>query len=239
MSGHSKWANIKRKKEANDKIKGNLFGKISRLITLAVIEGGGLTDPNLNTKLRLAIEKAHSINMPKENIKRAIERASGQNKTQLREVIYEGFGPYGVSLLILTATDNPNRTLSELRVNLEKGGGKLAQPGAVSYQFKKCGLIVFNKKNIEQGKIFDLSEKIQGFDIDEDSERYYLNFPYEFIGQVKERIGDDFNYETIEVDFKPYIKVKIDDEKRVDEIFKLINFLESLDDVQKIFTNIE
>lgn len=237
MSGHSKWANIKRKKEANDKIKGNLFGKMSRVITLAVIEGGGITDPDLNPKLRLAIEKAQSINMPKENIKRAIERGVGPQKDQLKEVIYEGFGPYGVSLLILAATDNPNRTLSELRVNLEKNGGKLVQPGAVSYQFKKCGLIVFSKKKVDQDKIFEISDKLQAFDLEEDEEKYYIYFPYEFLGHVKEKIGD-LPYDNLEIDFKPQIKIEINDEKKLEEILKLINFLESFDDIQKVFTNI-
>lgn len=237
MSGHSKWANIKRKKEANDKIKGNIFGKMSRLITLAVIEGGGIVDPNLNTKLRLAIEKAQSVNMPKENIKRAIERGLGSQKNELKEVIYEGFGPYGVSLLILATTDNPNRTLSELRSHLEKNGGKLAQPGAVSYQFKKCGLIVFNKKNINQDKIFQISEVLQALDLDEDEEKYYLYFPYELIGHVKEKIPD-LIYESLEIDFKPQVKITIDDDQKINEILKLINFLESFDDIQKVFTNI-
>ncbi|MCS6956681.1 MAG: YebC/PmpR family DNA-binding transcriptional regulator [Patescibacteria group bacterium] len=237
MSGHSKWANIKRKKEANDKVKGNIFGKLSRIITLAVIEGGGITDPSLNTKLRLAIEKAQSFNMPKENIKRAIERGLGPQKDQLKEVIYEGFGPYGVSLLILATTDNPNRTFSELRANLERNGGKLAQSGAVSYQFKKCGFIVFNKKDFNQEEIFQISDKIEAFDIDEDEEKYYLYFPYEFIGHIKERLGE-IKYEKLEIDFKPQIKVSIDDENKINEIFKLIDFLESSDDIQKVFTNI-
>src|SRR3989304_8339146 len=102
MSGHSKWANIKRKKEANDKVKGNVFGKMSKIITLAVLEGGGMTDPDHNVKLRLAIEKAKSANMPKENIQRAIEKGTGPEKSQLKEIIYEGFAPGGVSLIILT-----------------------------------------------------------------------------------------------------------------------------------------
>ena len=115
MSGHSKWANIKRKKQANDLVKGNVFAKMSHLITLAVLEGWGIVEPENNVKLRLAVEKAKSVNMPKENIKRAIEKGSGPNKTLLKEVIYEGFGPYGVFLLILATTDNSNRTSSEIR----------------------------------------------------------------------------------------------------------------------------
>lgn len=237
MSGHSKWANIKRKKEANDKIKGNVFAKLSRVITLAVIEGGGIGDPQLNNKLRLAIEKAQASNMPKENIKRAIERGLGPQKDQLKEVIYEGFAPYGVSLLILATTDNPNRTLTELRTNLEKHGGKLAQSGAVSYQFKKCALAVFNKNKIDQNQIFEISDKLQAFDLDEDEEKYYLYFPYELMGHIKEKIGD-IAYETVEVDFKPQMKMELNDENKINEILKLIEFLESFDDIQKVFTNL-
>ncbi|GAB4219789.1 MAG: YebC/PmpR family DNA-binding transcriptional regulator [Candidatus Microgenomates bacterium] len=237
MSGHSKWANIKRKKEANDKVKGNVFAKLSRVITLAVIEGGGIGDPNLNTKLRLAIEKAQSANMPKDNIKRAIERGMGPQKDQLKEVVYEGFGPYGVSLMILATTDNPNRTLTELRTNLEKHGGKLANQGAVSYQFKKCALIIFNKQVVNQDQIFEVSDKLGAFDLDEDEAKYYLYFPYELMGHVKEKIGD-ISYEALEVEFKPQVKMEINDENKVNEIFQLVEFLESFDDIQKVFTNL-
>jgi len=237
MSGHSKWANIKRKKEANDKVKGNVFGKLSRQITLAVIEGGGVADPQFNAKLRLAVEKAQAANMPKENIKRAIERGVGPGKDQLKEVIYEGFGPYGVSLVILATTDNPNRTLSELRSNLEKLGGKLANQGAVSYQFKKCGLIIFGKNDLNQEQIFEISDKLEAFDLDEDEEKYYLYFPYELMGHIKERIGER-KYLSIEVDYKPQVLFEIDDEKKVNEIYQLIETLEKSDDIQKVFTNI-
>src|SRR4051812_30449460 len=120
MSGHSKWANIKRKKEANDKVKGAVFGKLSRLITIAVTEGGGLPDPENNVKLRFAVEKARSENMPKENIQKAIEKGSGPNIQELKEVVYEGFGPGGVALLIVTTTDNSNRTHAEIRNVLER-----------------------------------------------------------------------------------------------------------------------
>ena len=119
MSGHSKWANIKRKKGANDKIKANVFAKMSHLITISVLEGGGIVEPENNVKLRLAIDKAKSVNMPKENIMRAIERGFGPNKMMLKEVVYEGFGPYGIFLLILSTTDSSNRTTAEIRNFLE------------------------------------------------------------------------------------------------------------------------
>jgi YebC/PmpR family DNA-binding regulatory protein len=135
MSGHNKWSKIKRGKEAKDKVRGNTFSKLSRLITLAVLEGGGITDPNNNIKLRLAIDKAKHFNMPKENIARAVARASGPDKSQIREVIYEGFASAGVGLIIYATTDNPNRTLSEIRNILERHQGKLGTPGSVSYLF--------------------------------------------------------------------------------------------------------
>jgi len=111
MSGHSKWANIKRQKQANDLVRGNVFSKLSRTITLAVIEGGNITDPEHNVKLRLAIDKARQLNMPKENIARAIDKAVGPDKTTLREIVYETFGPGGTAYMILVTTDNINRTL--------------------------------------------------------------------------------------------------------------------------------
>src|SRR3989338_10269057 len=111
MSGHSKWANTKRQKMANDKVKGNTFSKLSRLITLSVIEGAGIKEPENNVRLRLAMEKAHAANMPKENINRAIERGAGPDRSLIREVIYEGFGPGGGALMIQSSSDNPNRKI--------------------------------------------------------------------------------------------------------------------------------
>ena len=190
MSGHSKWSNIKRKKEANDKIKGNIFSKVTRLITLAVIEGGGITDPDNNVHLRLAVEKAHAANMPKENIKRAIEKGVGPDRSQIKEIAYEGFGPYGVSLIILAATDNQNRTLSEVRNILEKYQGKLASAGSVSYQFKKCGLITFDKGTVSQDKILAIGDQLKAFDIEETDDRFYLYFPYSELGHIKNLVKD-------------------------------------------------
>ncbi|MCS7093249.1 MAG: YebC/PmpR family DNA-binding transcriptional regulator [Patescibacteria group bacterium] len=237
MSGHSKWANIKRKKEANDKLKGNLFSKLSRMITVAVIEGGGITDPSLNSKLRLAMEKAQSLNMPKENMKRAIERGVGQRKDQLQEIIYEGFAPHGVSLLILATTDNPNRTFAEVKTTLEKAGGKIAQTGSVSYQFEKCGLIVFDKNKVTEEKILEISEKLRASDVEEDEEGFSLYFPYELIGKISHLIPG-VAYKRLEIDFKPKIKTMIVDEK-IEEIARVVDLLESLDDVQKVFTNLQ
>lgn len=236
MSGHSKWSNIKRKKEANDKIKGNVFGKLSRLITIAVIEGGGMTDPDNNVKLRIAIEKAKSFNMPKENIKRAIEKGSGPDKSQLKEVIYEGFGPGGVAMMIHATTDNPNRTLGEIRSIMDRHFGKLGASHSVSYLFKKCAWMIFRKEAIKEEEVFEIGDKLEAFDIDSDETSFYVYFPFENLGHIKDRLGDAV-YESAEVDFKPQTLIEIDSEKLV-KLENLINLLEALDDVHKVFVNI-
>src|SRR5438132_496161 len=131
MSGHSKWSKIKRQKEVTDKVKGAAFAKLSRIITLAVIEGGGIPDPVNNVRLRLSIEKAKALNMPKENITRAIEKGAGPHKLELKEVVYEAFAPHGISVIIVATTDNSNRTFAEIRTILERNGGKMGTQGSV------------------------------------------------------------------------------------------------------------
>lgn len=227
MSGHSKWANIKRQKEVKDMARGNIFSKLSRAITLAVIEGGGITDPAGNVKLRLAIEKAKQFNMPKDNIQKAIDRGAGPSKNQLKEVIYEGFGPHGIVIIIQSTTDNPNRTLSEIRNVLEKHGGKLGNQGAVSYLFQKCSSIVIEKTKASQNQVFELAEKIDGFDIEENERSFTVYFPYENLGKAGEA----------EVDYKPTTLIKIENENKTKTILSLVEALEQLDDVQRVFTN--
>ena len=236
MSGHSKWANIKRKKEAEDKKRGQLFSKLSRMITLAVLAGGGMTDPEKNVKLRLAVEKAKEANMPKENILRAIERAKKPEGNTLKEVIYEAFGPEGVGLIIEGSSDNPNRTLTEVKNVLARFGGKLATPGAVSHLFKRCGLIILRKDKVDEEKIFEWGERLSAFDIDQDNEVFYLYFPFENLGKVRE-VFDSIKPDAVEIDYKPNSLMKIDDKEKVKIILDLTEALESLDDIQKVYLN--
>lgn len=237
MAGHSKWAQIKRKKEAKDKEKGKIFSKLSRLIVLAVKEGGGIDDPEKNVKLRLAIEKAKEYNMPKENILRAIERAKGSEGQGLQEIIYEGFAPFGVSLIILTATDNSKRTLSEIRRVLEEHGGKLGSMGSTQFLFQRCGLVIFSRQNSEE-KIWQFAEKISALDIEEDKESFLVYIPFENIGRTKEFLGD-LKPQSIEIDYRPLSTVKVEDKEKATQILKLIEALESLDDVQRVFANFD
>lgn len=151
MAGHSKWKQIKHKKAANDQQRAKIFSKLSKLITSAVVEGGGFSDPNINVKLRLAIDKAKIANMPKENIARAVEKGSGPDRLHLKEVIYEAFAPHGVALVIHATTDNSNRTVSELRSTIEKAGGKLGVQGSVSYLFQ-----VSHSPELEYHSLFNM-----------------------------------------------------------------------------------
>ena len=144
MSGHSKWSQIKRQKGANDAKRGAIFTKVARDITLAAREGGG--DPDGNFRLRLAMEKAREVNMPADNIKRAIERATkGGDTEQFEEVTYEGYGPGGAAILVEAATDNRNRTAAEIRSVFSKAGGQLAGSGAVAWQFEPRGLVTISR----------------------------------------------------------------------------------------------
>ena len=218
MSGHSKWANIKRKKEANDKVKGNVFGKMSRIITLAVLEHGGLTDP------------AH-------NIKRAIEKGVGPDKSQLQEIFYEGFVTDGITFIIQTTTDNHNRTLTEIRNIMDRNGGKMGAAGSVMYQYTKCARMVINKSNATEEAVLKTADKLQALDIDEDETHYYIYFPFENLGHLKNLL-DDLKFDSAGIDFKPQTHIEIADLNKLSKIEALIDTLEALDDVHKVFTNL-
>src|SRR3989344_1235083 len=236
MSGHNKWSKIKKGKEVKDKQKSSVFSKLARLITLAVIEGRGITDPENNIKLRLAVEKARSLNFPKENIERAIEKGTGPAGQQLEEIIYEGFGPGGVALIILATTDNLNRSLGEVRHALELYGGKLGNLGSVRYLFKKCGLAEFRLNEAQEKSVMEFSDKIGAFDLDEDEDFFYIYFPYENLGEVKEYTLD-LKPTSVEVDYKPTAYVEVANENQAQKIRELIEALENLEDVHKVFTN--
>jgi len=238
MSGHSKWSQIKRKKEIKDAQKGQAFSKLSRLITLAVKEGGGITDPEKNFKLRLAINKAKEYNVPKENIQRAIEKARGMAETALKEVVYEAFAPGGVSLIILATTDNPNRTLSEIRKVLELYGGKLGSSGSVLYNFEKVGMVVFKKQILNEEQLLQLVEILKAKDIESGESDYVLYLPFEELGHAEKRIGQDFPKPTaVDIFYRPLSTVEITNKETADKISTLVKALEELEDVHKVYDN--
>ena len=237
MSGHSKWSQIKRKKGLKDQQKGALFSKLSRLISLAVSESG-ISDPDNNIRLRMAIFQAKNANMPKENITRAIEKGSGPDKERLQELIYEGFGPSGSVFIIYTTTDNQTRTHTELKHAFEKNNGKIGSQGSVAYLFKKCGLLVINKELELEETIFKFADFINAFDIDEDQENFFIYFPFENIGKAHD--NNILKTEASpELDFKPLAYVKINEEQTAKKILNLVSQLESIDDVHKVFSNFD
>ena len=141
MSGHSKWSNIKNKKAANDAVKGSVFTKMAKAITIAVKKGGGIGDPDMNFSLRLAVDRARAVNMPKENIDRAIMKGLGKGGEELTELVIEAFAPEGIMVVMEVLTDSRNRVVAEIHNLIEKQGGRMGEPGSVMYQFERCGII--------------------------------------------------------------------------------------------------
>jgi len=237
MSGHSKWANIKRKKGINDKAKSKQFTKISRLITMAVLENNGVTNPDNNFKLRLAINQAHNANMPKDGIVRAIEKGSGENKSNLKEVVYEAYAVHGVALIIYATTDNVNRTSSEIRSILERGGGKLANQGAVSYLFRRCAVIDLDKAIHNETEALSLAEKLSAYDIQDDEKNTTIYFPFANIHILNELQKDYQINASPELCYQPLTKVTIEKTEDFEKVISIINLLEEHEDVHNVFAN--
>ncbi len=239
MSGHSKWSQIKRKKGLKDQEKGRIFSKLARAITVAVLEGGGATDPEHNIRLRIALEKAKHENMPNESIKRAIEKAKGPGRESLQEMMYEGFGPGGVVFLIQAATDNSKRTHNEIKSVLDRHQGKIGVQGSVTYLFHKCGTISFDKKDNQEEAVFAFAEKVQAQDIDADNTSFTVYFPFTNLGRVKDFLEKLNPSAPAELDYRPTTSIKIDDKNTAKKILNLVESLEVLEDVQKVFSNFD
>ena len=239
MSGHSKWANIKNKKAANDKIKGTVFAKIARIIMLSVVESGGITNPDANFKLRLAIDKAHVANMPKDNIQRAIEKGRGPDSSKLKEVVYEAFGPHGVAYIIQCATDNPTRTHNEVKGVLEKRGGKMGSQGSVGYLFQKCAVMQFDLANSSENIIFEFGQALQAYDIDEGDGIMTVYFPFDQFGKAKAALGDSLHPKLFDIEYRSLSPIQVPSEVEARHVIELAEAIEELDDVHTVFTNLE
>ncbi len=240
MSGHSKWAQIKRQKGTSDVKRGQVFTKLANAITIAVRQSGAVADPDQNPRLRLFIEKAKAENMPKEKIARAIERGigKGDNDNELQEVSYEAFGPGKVSFIIDVATDNKQRSISAIRNILNKGGGTLANSGSVSYQFEIKGAITVNKNKQTTDEIFLLAADAGAEDIADINETEVIIYTKpEELTKVKDTLSG-LDIEAAEIIKKPITTVNVEDESSYAKILALIDEFESLDDVQKVYTNL-
>ena len=236
MAGHSKWANIKFRKAAQDAKRGKLFTKLIREITVSARQGGG--DADANPRLRAAIDKALSNNMTRDTIERAIMRGTGEGDgADIEEIRYEGYAPAGVAILVECATDNRNRTVSEVRHAFTKYGGNLGTDGSVAYLFNKVGTIVFGP-GVDEEKIMEIAIESGADDVltDEDGSIEVLTQPDAF-SNVNDAIKAA-NLSAVDADIvqRPSTEVELDKED-AEKVMKLVDALEDLDDVQDVFTN--
>lgn len=242
MSGHSKWSQIKRQKGVADIKRGQAFTKVAKTIALAVKEGAGVTDPNQNFKLRLAMEKAKAINMPKDNIERAITRGIGKSGKgeEFEEVVYEGFAPLGVAIIVEAVTDNKLRTTSEVKNAIEKNGGTLATPGAVSYLFEQKGLITVRKNGKTLDEVFEKAADFGAEDVEEVLENVLIYTKSEDLSKVGKRLIES-GLEILESELtrRPVVVVSIKNKEEAAKILSFMEKVEDLDDVQKIFANFD
>lgn len=239
MSGHSKWSQIKRQKGAADARRGAMFTKVTREIVIAAREGG--PDPDGNYKLRLAIEKSRSINMPHDNIRRAIERASGAGEAEhYEEIAYEGYGPGGVAILVETATDNRNRTAADIRSIFSKHGGQLAGAGSVAWQFEPRGVISAPRKSQDADEVALLAIDAGATDVDTDGDEivevYAEPADLERVRAELERAG--VSVESAEISMIAKVPVEIDP-ARARQNLRLVEALEEQEDVQRVTANFE
>lgn len=241
MSGHSKWTQIKRQKGVADAKRGQAFTKIANAISIAVRQGGGVGDPNQNFRLRLTIEKARSLNMPKENVERAIQRGMGRGGKEqgLEEIVYEGFAPGGVAVMVEVATDNKQRTTPEIKNTFEKSGGILATPGAVAYQFQQKGQITVKKNGHLIDDIFLLAADSGAENVEDAGSEVLVYTRPEELARVKDSLSQKFSVVDAELTRKPTVVVSVTNQGTASKILSLLDRLENLDDVQKVFANFD
>lgn len=235
MAGHSKWANIKYKKERSDKQKGKIFSRIAKEIISAVKLGGG--DPKTNSRLKLAIQQAKSANMPSENIERNIKKASSQDQTDFFSITYELYGYGGVGLIVETMTDNKNRLASEMRIATNKKGGTIASPGSVTFNFEKKGLIQV-ELSFEEEKLFELAIEAGAENFEVAEQYMILTDPQELV-EVKERLeAAKVVVQEMSIEWVPKNLIAIDEETKAAN-FELIRYIEDLDDVTAVYHNMD
>ena len=241
MSGHSKWSTIKRQKGANDAKRGATFTRMANAIMIAVREGGG-GDPDSNFRLRLVLDQARAANLPKDNIGRAIDKALGKGGgPALESIMYEGFGPSSVAILVETITDNRNRTGSEVKSTIEKSGGSLGGPGAVSWMFEKKGVIETDI-NHEDSDEFSLKAADFGADdvvvIDENTVSVLTKTTE--LKKIEDQIrAGGYNVKSSDFDFVAKVGVKLEDIDKVRSVLGMIEKLEDLPDVVKVSSNLD
>jgi YebC/PmpR family DNA-binding regulatory protein len=240
MSGHSKWSTIKHKKGVQDARRGKLFSKLARAIIVAAKEGGG--DPNANLALQNAIEKAKSYSMPKDNIERAIARGSGADAdaAAFETVVYEGYGPSGVAVLVEALTDNRNRTAAEVRHVFSKNDGNLGTSGAVAWLFERRGLVLVSADEADEDELTLAAAEGGADDVAQDGSSFQVTAAPENLQAVREAIAAaGFEIEGADLTMVPKTTVQVEDEAAAKKILRLLDALEENDDVQDVYANFD
>ena len=240
MSGHSKWSSIKHKKGAADAKRGKLFSKLSRAIIVAAKEGGA--DPAANLALQNAIEKARSYSMPKDNIERAIARGSGADSDgeSFETVVYEGYGPSGVAVIVEALTDNRNRTASEVRHAFDKNDGNLGTSGAVVWLFERRAVVLVSADGTDEDELTLAAAEGGADDVELDGSQYQIVAEPAALASVRESIeGAGFTVDSAELTMVPKTTVEVGDETTAKKVLRLIDQLEENDDVQDVFSNFD
>ena len=240
MSGHSKWSSIKHKKGAADAKRGNLFSKLSRAIIVAAREGG--PDPAANLALQNAIEKARSYSMPKDNIERAIARGSGADSdaSAFETVVYEGYGPSGVALIVEALTDNRNRTAADVRHVFTKYDGNLGTSGAVAWLFERRGVVLVAADGADEDDLTLAAAEGGADDVSLDGSTFQVTAAPEALTAVREAVEQaGFTVESAELTMVPKTTVEVEDEASARKILRLIDALEESDDVQDVYANFD
>jgi len=239
MSGHSKWSTIKRKKGAADAKRGAVFTRLTREIVMAARDGGG--DPESNFRLRLAVDKARSENMPKDNIERAIKRGTGEDKegTVFEQVMYEGYAPHGVAVMVECVTDNRNRTVSEIRHALSRSGGSMAEVGAVGWQFDRVAYFSFPSNALNYDRAFELAIDAGANDVVQDNGTIEIIGPVESFKEIADRLhAAGVQPEEAGLRMVPKQEIDLNLEQTV-QVLKTLEGIEDLDDVQNVFSNLK
>ena len=236
MAGHSHWAGIKHKKGKADKLRSNLFSKLSREITVAAKLGD--KDPDMNSRLRSAIQAARSSNMPKDNIEKAIDKSSTSENENFENLRYEGFGPDKIAVIVETLTDNKNRTASNIRTIFQKHGGSLGTKGSASHNFNQTGIIKIDKKELSDEKIFELAIDSGAVECLSNDDFHEIQCQKSEIYNVKKKIETKIqNFISTEIEWRPLNSVEVSKD-RAETATEFLEALENDDDVQSVYTNL-
>lgn len=241
MAGHSHWAGIKHKKGALDKKRGKLFSKLAKAIIIAVKDGGGSTDLSQNLKLRYAVDRAKESNMPKNNIERAIKKGAGisSGNTNFSEIMYEGYGPGGVAVMVQVTTDNRNRSAFEVRKLFENNGGKLGESGCVAYMFDKKGVISVAKETLAEEELMEMILEAGADDLISEDDGYEIVTDPSNLADVKGTLeANNIEIVLAEVTTVPQNKIELD-EDNARQILQMVAELEGYDDTDNVYSNFE